>query len=346
MKEFGFMQKFPIRLNRRHFTLGAAATAGVAGLHVPAAQAEGPVETTRIRLIRDRQFPVLCYAPQYVAEQFLRMEGFENIEYTSLDDDGSYAHALIDGTADMSAALGVDWVPPIANGDPIVILSGLHAGCVEIFADRSIATVRDLKGKRVAVHGLGSPERYLLASVVSYIGLDPNTDIDWVFAHPNDWSGMLAAGEIDAMASFPPLNYYLHDEGIGHVILNTLTDNPWRHYFCCMVAANRTFAERNPIAAKRALRAILKANQLCAETPEIAAQWLVDEGQSPNIDYAMRTLNDLAYDAWDTFDPEDTLRFYALRLNEAGIISQTPEEIIRNGTDWGPLTQLLKELKA
>ena len=338
------MEKFPKSVNRRHFTMGAAAaTAGLGGM--PAA-AQGELETTRIRLIRDRQFPVLCYAPQYVAKQFLQMEGFTDVEYTSLGDDGSYAHALIDGTADMSAALGVDWVLPLAKREPIVILSGLHAGCVEIFADRSIGTVRELKGKRVAVHGLGSPERYLLASVVAYIGLDAENDIDWVFAHPNDWSGMLERGEIDAMASFPPLNYYLHDKGIGHVILNTLTDNPWRHYFCCMVAANERFAMENPVAAKRALRAILKANQLCADQPEVAAQWLVDEGQSPNIDYAMRTLNDLTYDAWDSFDPEDSLRFYALRMNEAGIITQTPDEIIAHGTNWGPLTQLMKELKA
>lgn len=339
------MNDIATRLTRRLFSFSAAASAGAVGFRGTPTWADAPLETKRIRLIRDRQFPVLCYAPQYVAEQFLQMEGFEDIQYTSLDEDGSYAHALVDNTADMSAALGVDWVPPIANGEPIVILSGLHAGCVEIFANRNISVVRDLKGKRVAVHGLGSPERYLLASVVAYIGLDPNTDIEWVFAHPNDWSGMLASGEIDAMASFPPLNYYLHDAGIGHVILNTLTDDPWRHYFCCMVAANRDFAEQNPVAAKRALRAILKANQLCAEKPEIAAQWLVEEGQAPNVDYAMRTLSDLGYAAWDTFDPEDTLRFYALRMNEAGIIARTPEEIVRTGSNWEPLNQLILELK-
>ena len=59
----------------------------------------------------------------------------------------------------------------------------------------------------------------------------------------------------------------------------------------------------------------------------------------------MRTLNDLPYDAWSSFDPEDSLRFYALRMNEAGIITETPQDIISNGTDWGPLNALLKELK-
>lgn len=327
--------------------IGGLGAASLGMLFLPDARGAGgaQLETRRIRLIRDRQFPVLCYAPQYVAEQFLRMEGFEEIEYVSLGDEGSYADALVEGAADLSAALAVDWVLPIAEGKPIVVLSGLHAGCVEIFANESVATLRDLAGRRIAIHGLGSPERYLLASVLAYIGLDPARDVEWVLAHPNDWASLLVANRIDAMATFPPLNYILHDEGIGHVILNTTTDNPWRHYFCCMVAANRAFAARHPVAAKAALRAILKANQLCAETPEIAARWLVEQGQSPTVDYAMRTLIDLPYDAWDTYDPEDSIRFYALRLREAGMIGATPQDIIADGTDWGPVRQLMRELK-
>ncbi|MGB0410491.1 MAG: ABC transporter substrate-binding protein [Pikeienuella sp.] len=336
---------FLMKPNRRAVLGGlAAAGAGAMALRPEDSMADAPPETSTIRLIRDRAFPVLCYAPQYVAEQFLAMEGFTDIQYVSLGDDGSYAGALIDGKADLSAALAVDWVMPISQNQPITVLSGMHAGCVEIFANKNVATIKDLKGKRIAVHGLGSPERFLLSSILAYIGYK-DEEVEWVFAHPNDWMGMLQSGEIDAMATFPPLNYIMHDQEIGHVILNTTTDNPWKHYFCCMVAANSEFVAQNPVAAKRALRAILKANQLCSETPEIAAQWLVDEGQSPNIDYALRTLEDLPYDAWSNYDPEDTLRFYALRLNEAGLIDATPQEILSNGTDWRFVKELLTELK-
>lgn len=336
---------FLMKPNRRAVIGGfAAAGAGALALRPDDGIADAPPETTTIRLIRDRAFPVLCYAPQYVAEQFLAMEGFTDIQYVSLDDDGSYAATLYEGKADMSAALGVDWVVPIAERKPITVLSGMHAGCVEIFANDNVATVQDLKGKRIAVHGLGSPERFLLSSILAYIGYK-DEEVEWVFAHPNDWMGMLQSGEIDAMATFPPLNYIMHDQGIGHVILNTTTDNPWRHYFCCMVAANTEFVKSSPVAAKRALRAILKANQLCSENPEVAAQWLVDEGQSPNIDLAQRTLEDLPYDAWSNYDPEDTLRFYALRMNEAGLIDATPQEILSNGTDWRFVKELLVELR-
>ena len=78
---------------------------------------------------------------------------------------------------------------------------------------------------------------------------------------------------------------------------------------------------------------------------ELAAQWLVDEGQSPNIDFAMRTLNDLAYDAWDSYDPEDTLRFFALRMHKLGLIKKSPEVLVEEIADWRFLNELKQELK-
>ena len=99
------------------------------------------------------------------------------------------------------------------------------------------------------------------------------------------------------------------------------------------------------MAAKRALRAILKANQLCALEPERVATFLVERGFTPNYDYALQTLRELPYARWREYDPEDTIRFYALRLHEAGMIKSTPQKIIAQGTDWRFLNELKKELK-
>jgi hypothetical protein len=41
----------------------------------------------------------------------------------------------------------------------------------------------------------------------------------------------------------------------------------------------------------------------------------------------------------------DTVRFYALRLHEAGMIKSTPQKILAQGTDWRFLNELKKELK-
>lgn len=54
----------------------------------------------------------------------------------------------------------------------------------------------------------------------------------------------------------------------------------------------------------------------------------------------------MSYNAWRTFNPEDTLRFHALRLHEVGMIKSSPEKLIAQGTDWRFLNELKKELKA
>jgi NitT/TauT family transport system substrate-binding protein len=56
-------------------------------------------------------------------------------------------------------------------------------------------------------------------------------------------------------------------------------------------------------------------------------------------------MKDVPYDKWRVYDPEDTLRFYALRLHEAGMIKSGPNKIIAQGVDWRFLNELKKELK-
>jgi NitT/TauT family transport system substrate-binding protein len=113
-----------------------------------------------------------------------------------------------------------------------------------------------------------------------------------------------------------------------------------------MVAGNTDFVREYPVATKRVLRAILKAADFCAADPESAARRLVDDGFTQRYDYALQTLTDLPYDRWREYDPEDTMRFYALRLHEAGMITSSPNKIIADGTDWRFLNDLKRELKA
>ncbi len=322
--------------------LGAASLFGLPGV----ASAEPPPEVTTIRLIHDPQVSVLCFAPQYVAKQFLHMEGFTDVRYVPFMKHGGQTQTLIAGEADITAEAITDWVGHIDRKEELVVLAGLHQGCFEIFANEKVRSVRELKGKRVAVTFPGNGDQLLIASIVAYIGLDPNQDIEWVFAVPSDWAQMLANGQVDAVGAFPPMSYEIHSMKIGHVIVNTTTDLPWRDYFCCMVGARRDFVRNNPVATKRALRAILKANQLCSREPNITAQWLVNSGFAPDYAYAQRTLEDIPYDVWRTYNPEDTLRFYALRLHEVRMVKTPPNEIIARGTDWRFLNELKRELKA
>jgi NitT/TauT family transport system substrate-binding protein len=56
-------------------------------------------------------------------------------------------------------------------------------------------------------------------------------------------------------------------------------------------------------------------------------------------------MKDVPYTKWRSYDPEDTIRFYALRLNEIGMIKSGPQRIIAQGTNWRFLNELKKELK-
>lgn len=326
--------------------LFATAGAGLIGVGAPPALAEPAPETSGIRLLRDPDNPILCYAPQYLAEEFLRLEGFTDVRYNGFGNATSDADVLVHDRVDLTAGLGSDYIVAIDSGAPIVILSGLHAGCVEVFANGAVNDLRDLAGKRVLINGPGGAEHVFLSTVATYVGLDPSRDIEWVQEPDHGaWPELLATGEVDVVNAFPPLNLELREKGIGHVILNTTTDDPWRHFFCCMVAARREFVESCPVATKRALRALVKACQICETDRERSARLLVERGATHRYDYALKTLEEVPYGAWRSFDPRHTLRFYALRLREASLITGTPREILERGTDFRFLDQLHRELK-
>jgi NitT/TauT family transport system substrate-binding protein len=112
-----------------------------------------------------------------------------------------------------------------------------------------------------------------------------------------------------------------------------------------MVSANREFVQKHPVAAKRALRAILKSDQICALEPERAVRAFLGRGFKANPEYALQAVKAIPFGRWREYNPEETIRFYALRLREAGMITSSPQKILAQGTDWRFLTELKKELK-
>jgi len=197
------------------------------------------------------------------------------------------------------------------------------------------------------VEGLGSSPHVFLAAIAAYVGLDPAKDLRWVVTSPNVRPmELFADGKIDAFLGFPPEPQELRARNIGHVIFNSSVDRPWSQYFCCMLGGNKEFVQKHPVATKRVLRAILKATDLCASEPAGMARQMVDRAFTDRYDYALQALSEVPYDRWREYDPEDTVRFYSLRLREIGMIKSSPQKIIAEGTDWRFLNELKHELKA
>jgi NitT/TauT family transport system substrate-binding protein len=330
--------------SRRDFLSGlsAAGAAAACGSGTSLAD-EAPLETTAVRLIK---IPGICIAPQYVAEELLRAEGFTEVRYVVSEAGRIQAELIGSGEADFSLNFAAPLIVAMDAGDPIKILAGIHPGCFELFVNQRVRSVPDLKGKSVGVQGLGSSPHLFLATIATYVGLDPHQDIDWVLSPSVRPMELFAQGKIDAFLGFPPEPQELRARGIGHVLVNSALDRPWSQYFCCMLSANAAFIERHPVATKRVLRAILKAADLCVTEPTRVARLMVDGGFAANYDSALQTMGDVPYARWREYDPEDSLRFYALRLHEVGMITTSPNQLIAEGTDWRFLDALKRELKA
>jgi NitT/TauT family transport system substrate-binding protein len=333
----------PIVQTRRRFLTGLS-LAGVAGLRrSPAIAAEERLETTSVRFMR---IPIICHAPQFVAEELLHAEGFTDVRFVDANSSAEINEAIASGRADFNMHFAPQWVSVLDGGGSITVLAGVHVGCFELFGNASIRSIADLKGKTVGVEALGSSDHLFVSVMAAHIGLDPANDIRWVTSQSPTPAELFADGKIDACLGLPPVPQELHARNIGHVVVNSAMDPPWSEYFCCMLAGHRDYVQKNPIATKRVLRAVLKGADFCAGDPVRAAQRLVDGGFTPRYDYALQTVRDVAYDKWREYDPEDTVRYYALRLHDLGFVKSTPQKIIAEGTDWRYFNELKRELKA
>ena len=335
---------------RRDFLdrMATVSAAGALSLYPEIVAAEPPPETTSIRIVYDPTFAILCFGPLYVATEMLKLEGFTDISYAPFEEDDNYMDSpvLASGRADISAAWVLDIIATADRGGAIVALSGMHIGCTEIFAHEGIKSIRDLKGKKVTLASEGSAEKGWLSILFTYIGLDPEKDIEWVVHPYEEWGDLLTAGKVDAIVLWPPDAQVFRAQKIGHVILNSGTDKPWKDYYCCTIAGNRDFVSQNPVATKRAIRAMLKATDLCAQEPELAARAVVENGFPTEYETALQVFSEVPYAVWREYDPEDSFRFYALRMHQLGLIKQSPEALISRITDWRFLNELKQELKA
>ena len=330
---------------RRDFVKGVAALAGAAGLaayDMRSAAAESPPEIKRIRMLSS---PAICGA-QALVEELMLAEGFTEVEFAKQGKVRG-ARAIAQGLADVSMRDAPETFLALDEGVPVVFLAGIHAGCWELFVNGPLRTLRDLKGKTVAIRGYGVGDHVLLSTMLAYVGMDPHKDVNWLAGRTvTDAMPMFIEGKADAYMAFAPQPQDLRAKKIGRVILNTAQDRPWSQHYCCLAIAHREFVRAYPVATKRALRAFLKVADICSQDPERAARVMADKGVEPRYEIGLEVIKSLPYDRWRTHNPEDTLRFYALRLHEAGMIKTNPDKLIAQSTDWRFLNELKRELKA
>ena len=241
---------------------------GFVGMHVgmglPLAHAEPSPEIRKIRLIK---LPLVCMAPLFLAEELLRMEGFDEVEWVSAVQDPG-PNLVASGKADLIQWAMMGLIPFFDDGNSITLLAGIHSGCEELLAHSHIGAVRDLRGKRLAISAYRSSEHMHLSSILAYIGIDPIKAVTWIIgSDTTDPERLFRERKVDAFIGFAPQPQLMRTTGLGHTILDTATDRPWSQYFCCGLAARTEFVRKYPVATKRAMRAILRVTSRIVRFP-------------------------------------------------------------------------------
>jgi NitT/TauT family transport system substrate-binding protein len=310
----------------------------------PGAVVDPPPETTPIRLAKSTNNPRT--APIFLAEQFLAAEGFTTVQYIEVPIRNDGVEELAAGEIDM----GIPFAPALTvaadRGDPIVVLAGVQSATTEVFGSDRVQSLRDLKGKRIWGGRDEANGAYAFwAALLAYVGIDIEREVEFVDLSAADLLAQAQEGNLDAWTLTRPISTLFRNANVGHVILDCMVDAPWSQHLASMATGNRDFVEQHPAATKRALRAILQAADVCASEPERAARYLVDRGYTVwDYDLTLDGIRAPSYTAWREFNPEDTVRFYALRLNEAGLVESTPDELIARATDWRYLDEIKQEL--
>jgi len=342
-------------LSRREF-ISKSVAAGTAlylglGNDLGLATVEPPPETTTVRF---QKILSPCWVPQLVAEPLLREEGFTDIQYIKHEKISQGEEDILAGKVDFTADFTAQSLMKFDPGSPIDFISGLHVGCWSLIGSDRIKSVRDLKGKKVWALGQRTTSTYAVKAIpnvffkalIGYVGLDPDNDVEYVVVPKDEAIELFKRGKIDAFLSFPPGPQQLRAAGIGHTLVDTNVDRPWSQYYCCMILGRRDFIRNNPIATRKVIRSILKANDLVSQDPEMAAQLLVDRKlrKVDDQEFMAQSLREIPYDKWRNYSPEDTIRFWALRLKELGLIKYSPQDYIDRNTDWSHIASLKKEM--
>jgi NitT/TauT family transport system substrate-binding protein len=304
-----------------------------------------PPETTTVRIA----MAPACEPGLMLAGDYLREEGFTDIRYI----DTSFIERawLLNHEADVSVGHPEFLVASLDAGLPLMMLAGLHSGCLELWAGPGIQSIGELRGKKIAVRRTDISDQYYVffATLLGYVGIDPLKDVQFIATGTGpEMRKAFIEGRADAVlngASQGPLFRRL-SKAPGHVILATMTDKPWSQYLCCTLVAHRDWARQNPIATKRVTRAVLRATDRAAKDPPRAAHDAVAAvagGDFVDESLVRETMAMCTYN-WRELDPEETLRFFALRLAEAKLITSTPQQLIDQGTDLAYMRQLRKEL--
>ena len=268
-----------------------------------------------------------CEAPIFTAVEkgFFKEEGLD-VSLVKCDWK-NYKDVLALGGYDVTHHLVMYFLKPIEQGLDVKFTGGIHRGCLRVQAGvmSSIRTVKDLRGKRIGVPGMGTPPFIFANRVLGANGIDASKEITWLVFPAGELGLALDKGEVDAVADSEPIGSMLLAQGRVRNIADQAADLPYSDEYCCAVLANGKFLSRNPKACAAATRALLKAAKWVETNPAAAAKLSV-EGKylASTVDQNTFAISHLRY-VPSVSGAQTAVRLAAAEMKTAGMLSPTTD---------------------
>jgi len=178
-------------------------------------------------------------------------------------------------------------------------------------------------------------------------GVDPK-EVNWVvqadanptqlFLDGKSAAVFVAANAVPALMKNPANK--------GHVIHSQAMEEPWKSTNCCFILASEPWYRANPIAAKRALRAIDRTADTLPADRSDAAKLATDKGLygGPAAFANVRDAANMVPLDWRSYDLEKAIRFYAPLLTDVGVLKASTDDLLKT-VDLKIFKELSAELK-
>ena len=271
-------------MKRRQFLKSTAALAGTAGLSIPrisSAQAMPDISVGHLVGI--------CMSPLFYAHAagLFTAEGLK-VDLKFMPNPGDALTALVGGVHQIVHIPFTNIIVAANNGAPVRIIGGSGAGGLFLIAQgssglRSMADLQKAKGKGLKVGAMRLNTFELMCyRALTNAGLKYD---DFQMVWFNDTLSMAAAFEakaVDVVTHVEPFATRLVDK-LGGVPLASNLDTWGKDGPDCVTNARIDFLEKYPEAAKRYLRALLKADAAIKADREKAVD-ILDKGKYYRVD--------------------------------------------------------------
>jgi NitT/TauT family transport system substrate-binding protein len=277
--------------------------------------------------IRVGYIGLTCEAPIFTAVEkgFFKEEGLDvslvKCEWAN------YKDVLALGGFDITHHLVMYFLKPIEQGLDVKFTAGIHRGClrVQAGAQSNIRSVKDLRGKRIGVPGMGTPPFIFATRVLGANGIDASKEISWRVFPAGELGLAIDKGEVDAVADSEPIGSLLLADGKVRNVADQAADDPYKNEYCCAVIVNGKFLAKNPKAAAAATRALLKAAKWVETNPAAAARLSVEKKYlASNPELNTVAISHLRY-VPSVSGAEEAVNSAAAEMKIAGMLSPTTD---------------------